>query len=122
LKIKGIILKQALQKLGIKQEEAAAKLGVSRPTLSVWCNKDELTEDIVHAIKQKLDIDLTIDGPGAPVDDNLMRLIKSYEAKEELYQRLLTEKDETIKALKDHIEYLKLRLAQYEDKPKTGTH
>lgn len=122
MKIKGIILKQALQKLGIKQEEAAAKLGVSRPTLSVWCNKDELTEDIVHAIKQKLDIDLTIDGPGAPVDDNLMRLIKSYEAKEELYQRLLTEKDETIKALKDHIEYLKLRLAQYEDKPKTGTH
>lgn len=114
MKIKGIILKQALQKLGIKQEEAAIRLGVSRPTLSVWCNKEELTEDIIFAVKQKLDIDLTGDSNTHQGDDILRALIKSYEANEKLYKQLLLEKDERINDLKE-------RLAQYEGKSKTGT-
>lgn len=114
MKIKGIILKQALQKLGIKQDEAAIKLGVSRPTLSVWCNKDELTDDVILAVKQKLDIDLTSDGALHQGDDVLRALIKSYEANEKLYKQLLAEKDERINELKE-------RLSQYEGKSKTGT-
>jgi len=59
LKIKGIFFKQALQAAGIKQEQAAKLLGVARPTISVWSNKEYLTEDIVTQIKEKLNIDLT---------------------------------------------------------------
>lgn len=59
MNIKGIILKQALQTANIKQEEAAKVLGISRPTLSIWCNKEFLGTEIIDAIKEKLDIDLT---------------------------------------------------------------
>ncbi|MBB6109767.1 hypothetical protein SAMN05421821_105185 [Mucilaginibacter lappiensis] len=59
MEIRGITLKQALQKAKIKQEEAAIRLGISRPTLSVWCNKDYLSEDSITLVKTKLGIDLT---------------------------------------------------------------
>lgn len=59
MNINGFILKQALQKRKIRQEDAANKLGISRPTLSVWCNKDFLTQEIVDQVKTKLNIDLT---------------------------------------------------------------
>lgn len=121
MKIKGIILKQALQKLGIKQEVAAVKLGISRPTLSIWCNKDELTPEIISSIKQKLDIDLAAqlnitDRPATMLDqDQIIKEIKSnFEAQERLYKMLLAEKDERIRELKE-------RLDQYEGKSKSRT-
>lgn len=66
--IKGIILKQSLQNAGLKQEDAAKKLGISRPTLSVWCNKDVLSDDIISQVRESLNIDLTNVSP-VPADN-----------------------------------------------------
>lgn len=122
MKIKGIILKQALQIENITQEEAAKRLNVSRPTVSVWCNKEILTDDIIGAVKDKLDIDLTSVryGSRAMVSDknasteDLMVLYKSLiEEKDKRIQdkdgliqaqiNSLRDKDEIIELLKDKL-------------------
>lgn len=59
LNIKGLKLKQCLQNENIIQAEAAKKLGINRSTLSVWCNREFLTDEIIKEVWDKLDIDLT---------------------------------------------------------------
>lgn len=59
MNIKGINLKQELQRANIKQADAAKLLGISRPTLSIWCNKEILTPDIIARVKEILNIELT---------------------------------------------------------------
>ncbi|RZJ92445.1 MAG: XRE family transcriptional regulator [Chryseobacterium sp.] len=64
--ISGIILKDAIQKSGLSQADAANKLGVSRQTLNTWCGKSELNELIIKSVKTKLGLDLnaiSIDTP-----------------------------------------------------------
>lgn len=140
--ISGIILKRALQGAGIKQDQAAKMLGVSRPTLSVWCNKDSLSKEIIQNVKTKLGIDLlkalvadesTEISDGSEVineiNARLDRIMQSAQGLSqdspinlvESLKETIKSKDETIKALRDQVEYLKDRLSQYEDKPKTGT-
>lgn len=58
LKIKGLELKLAIQKEGIKLKDAAFNLGISRQTLINWYAKERLSEDILTLVKEKLNIDL----------------------------------------------------------------
>lgn len=150
LVISGIILKRALQGAGLKQDEAAKKLGISRPTLSVWCNKDSLSQDIIQNVKTKLGIDLlkaliadenmsVVDGTDQvrELTERLRRTIEEakgsmYDTKEsfqpedsfdliESLKQTIRSKDDIIEILKEVIQDLKARLAMYEEKPKTGT-
>jgi len=59
--ISGIILKEAIKKIGLTQFEAANILGVSRQTLNSWCSRSNLDQDIINNVKTKLKISLTSD-------------------------------------------------------------
>lgn len=97
LKIKGIILKQKLQENGIRLEDAAKTLGVSRPTLTNWCSREKLGEDILENVKSKLNIDLA---EGMENDSS------SNDALPPIVQALIQSKDEMIKELKEDKEKL----------------
>lgn len=86
LKISGINLKEAFSNAGIKQEEAALKLGVSRQTVSNWFGKANLGTDIINLVKTKLDLDLT--KYALPVEEE-------------------SGKDEIIRLLRDQVQELK---------------
>lgn len=51
--MKGKEFKQLLKLNGLRQVEAAKIFGVSRPTISVWCNSDEIDDKIVRLINDK---------------------------------------------------------------------
>lgn len=59
--IKGLILKNAIKTYGLTMTSAALLLGVSRQTLSTWCGKAYLDDDIIDLVKNKLGIDLIKD-------------------------------------------------------------
>lgn len=126
--IKGINLKQSLQGSGITQEEAAIKLGISRPTLSVWCNKDELSEQIILKVKEKLNIDLTKVRSYTPdqedsfvkedqeeyyvkSSDLISQLKHQLDDKDVLYKALINEKDLRLSEKDDMIRLLKDQIA-----------
>jgi transcriptional regulator with XRE-family HTH domain len=97
LKIKGIILKQKLQEKGIRLEDAAKELGVSRPTLTNWCSREKLGEDIISNVKSKLNIDLT---------EGVENDLTSNDVLPPIVQALIQSKDEMIKELKEDKEKL----------------
>lgn len=104
---------------GIKQEELAKLLGITQQAVSRLENKKEIDEDMLQQIADKLD--LTIDGikqftPDATINsinqqggnvfvDKLY--INPLEKIEELYQKMLNEKDEIILSLRNEIKNLK---------------
>lgn len=103
MKISGIILKQALQKANIKQEDAAKKLFISRPTLSVWCNKDILTNDIIKLVKENLNIDLTnVRTEKEVLTDELINQFKQRLIDKD---KIINDKEEIIKLLKEKIKH-----------------
>ncbi len=137
--ISGIILKRALQGAGLKQDQAAKMLGVSRPTLSIWCNKDALSQDIIQNVKSRLGIDLlkvlladrsvTVTGETESVQEIIEASRNTMErARDQIrdatpdlidsYKQTIKSKDEMIELLRDQVKDLKERLEKYEGKSK----
>ena len=54
----GIQLKNEIRKLGITQESAAEKLGISLRQLHNWFNNEELDVKISHIVQARLGINL----------------------------------------------------------------
>lgn len=103
MKISGIILKHALQNAGITQKDAAEKLFISRPTLSVWCNKDVLTDDIIKLVKENLNIDLTnVKTEKEIIVDELIHQFKQRLVDKD---KIINDKEEIIKLLKEKIKH-----------------
>jgi transcriptional regulator with XRE-family HTH domain len=97
LKIKGIILKQALQNNGLRMEDAAKSLGISRQTLTAWCGRDKLSLDMIENVKTKLNIDLALLIEPAPVEMGFTPAV----------QEILNTKDQLIDSKNQLIEELK---------------
>ena len=51
--MKGKEFKQLLKLNGLRQEDAAKIFNVSRPTISIWCNSEEIDDKIVRLINEK---------------------------------------------------------------------
>ena len=51
--MKGKEFKNLLKLNGLRQEDAAKIFGVSRPTISIWCNSDEIDDKIVRLINER---------------------------------------------------------------------
>lgn len=51
--MKGKEFKQLLRLNGLRQEDAAKIFDVSRPTISVWCNSEEIDDKIVRIILER---------------------------------------------------------------------
>ncbi|MFM2284335.1 MAG: hypothetical protein RL222_1839 [Bacteroidota bacterium] len=100
---------------GLKQEEFAKLLGISQQAVSRLESKKEIDDELLQQIADKLD--LTIDGikqfsPDAMINSINQQggnvfveklYINPLEEIKELYQKLLQEKDETIRFLKEEI-------------------
>lgn len=104
---------------GLKQDEFAQMLGISQQAVSRLENKKEIDDDMLRKIADKLDVtlegikqfspDATINsinqqGGNVFVDKLYMHPIEKVE---ELYQKLLKEKDETIAYLREEIKRLR---------------
>jgi len=61
LNINGKKLKIAIKALDLTQEDAAIKLNTTRQTLSQWFKHENLSNDILQNVKDKLGIDLAAD-------------------------------------------------------------
>lgn len=101
--IKGIKLKQTLQLLGITQEEASKRLNISRPTLSVWYNKEALSDAILDKIQESLNIDLRKESNEVTLTSENKKKDEKDELIDQLKQRL-SDKDEIIALLKKQLE------------------
>lgn len=104
---------------GLKQEEFAKLMNISQQAVSRLENKKEIDEDMLRQIAEKLD--MTVEGikqfsPDATINsinqqggnvyvDKLY--INPTEKIEDLYQKLLKEKDDMIQMLKDEIKQLR---------------
>lgn len=62
----GEVLKEALRKQKITQEEAATKLGLSRQTIVNYIRMEKLSADFIIKVKERLGIDLTAE-PGQQI-------------------------------------------------------
>ena len=51
--MRGKEFKQILKLNGLTQSEAAKIFGVSRPTISIWCNSEKIDDKIVRIINDK---------------------------------------------------------------------
>lgn len=51
--MKGKEFKNLLKLNGLRQEDAAKIFGVSRPTISIWCNSEEIDDKIVRLINER---------------------------------------------------------------------
>ena len=51
--MRGKEFKQILKLNGLTQAEAAKIFGVSRPTISIWCNSEKIDDKIVRIINDK---------------------------------------------------------------------
>lgn len=83
----GIQLKNEIKKLGITQEDAANKLGVTRTTVINWCKQADLPYTVVQNVKTMLGININ-----DSESDNYIDLIKSQ-------QRTIENLSEIIKSL-----------------------
>lgn len=106
---------------GLKQEEFAKLLNISQQAVSRLENKKDIDDDLLQQIADKLD--LTVDvikqfSPDATINSinqqggnvYVERLyINPVEKIEELYQKLLKEKEDTIHFLKEEIKQLRKR-------------
>ena len=51
--MKGKEFKKLLKLNGLRQEDAAKIFGVSRPTISIWCNSEDIDDKIVKLINER---------------------------------------------------------------------
>lgn len=76
-------LRTELKKKGLKQDDAAEKLGISRTSLHYWLNRPVLNETFLQNVKNKLGIELensiTPQVLEAGFADKLLELIQSGE-------------------------------------------
>lgn len=100
---------------GIKQEEFARMLGISQQAISRIEHKKDLDDDMLQKIAEKLDV--TIEGikqfsPDATINSINQQggnvfveklYINPIEKIEELYQKMLKERDNTIELLREEI-------------------
>lgn len=103
MKISGKILKLALKKHNISQENAGNKLGVARQTVGIWMKSELINDDVVRNVKEKLGIDLTeytndADFKGNDLPPIVQKLIQS---KDELIQELKQDKERLFHLLQD---------------------
>lgn len=66
-------LKIKIKELGITQEVAAGKLGITRATLSNWCKSAYLSPMVIENVKTSLGIECENDS----VDANMLDTIRS---------------------------------------------
>lgn len=66
-------LKVKIKELGITQEIAAGKLGITRATLSNWCKSAYLSPTVIENVKTSLGIECKNDS----VDANMLDTIRS---------------------------------------------
>lgn len=114
-------LKLARTKAKLSQQELGEKLGFGQAYVSKLEKGESFSIDQAKRIalilgvkwedimpdESNLNSNNNTNNNDTPLVESLRDLIKS--------------KDETIRALKDQVEYLKDRLSQYENQPKTGT-
>ena len=71
MQVSGSHLKEAVRKLGLTQEQAAGKLGITRQTLGNWFKLSELDQNTLYDVKRNLHIDiLEFLNYSAPEDEN----------------------------------------------------
>ena len=113
----GEALKIAIRRKGYSQEQAAAKLGVSRQTLTTYLGRYELTANVLKDVNDKLGIDLP--PIEAPRTDNPIYTGQTPPTKSEYYEKIIEEKDRTIEQLRDTINALTTAVKSISGNPDT---